>query len=57
MFEPKGTVTGGIEYAPPIGEFAAMLHRINFIMWDQDLKKMSTAVGKAIFDTADKSMK
>jgi ABC-type branched-subunit amino acid transport system substrate-binding protein len=37
----------GIKYDPHIGSFAASLHRINFIMWDQELKSLSTAVSNA----------
>jgi ABC-type branched-subunit amino acid transport system substrate-binding protein len=44
----NGTVYDGIGYHPPIGKFAASLHRINFIMWDQDLKVLSSDVNRAI---------
>lgn len=44
----KGKVYQGIGYDPPIGKFAASLHRMNFIMWDQDLKALSSDVNSAI---------
>jgi ABC-type branched-subunit amino acid transport system substrate-binding protein len=31
----------GVEYHPHTGEFSSSLHRINFIMWNQYLKKLS----------------
>ena len=37
----------GVKYDPPLGQFAASLHRINFIVWDQELKNLSSAVSKA----------
>ena len=39
-----GIVTEGVKYKPHIGNFAASLHRINFIMWNQDLKQLSQLV-------------
>lgn len=39
-----GIVSEGIKYKPHIGNFAASLHRINFIMWNQDLKQLSQLV-------------
>ena len=39
-----GIVSEGIKYKPHIGKFAASLHRINFIMWNQDLKQLSQLV-------------
>jgi branched-chain amino acid transport system substrate-binding protein len=39
-----GNVTNEIKYNPPYGEFAASLHRINFIMWNQDLKSLNIAL-------------
>ena len=44
----NGTIYPGVGYNPPIGKFAASLHRINFIMWDQDLKVLSSNVKDAI---------
>jgi hypothetical protein len=39
-----GKVLEGIEYPPHVGEFSSSLHRINFIMWNQYLKKLSYIV-------------
>lgn len=39
-----GIVSEGVRYKPHIGNFAASLHRINFIMWNQDLKQLSQLV-------------
>ncbi len=43
-----GKVEEGINYSPPIGKFATSLHRINFIMWNQELDKLNTIVSSAI---------
>ena len=43
-----GKVEDGISYEPHTGRFATSLHRINFIMWDQQLKKLNTAVSEAV---------
>ena len=44
-FERKGgVVLDGGQYYPHTGEFASSLHRINFIMWNQYLKKLSNIV-------------
>ncbi|HEX7275076.1 MAG TPA: penicillin-binding protein activator, partial [Nitrososphaeraceae archaeon] len=41
-FEKKGgIVMEGVEYHAHTGEFSSSLHRINFIMWNQYLKKLS----------------
>ena len=37
-----------VKYNPHVGKFAASLHRINFIIWDQELKAVSLAVSNAI---------
>ena len=37
-----------VKYNPHVGKFAASLHRINFIIWDQELKLVSLAVSNAI---------
>jgi len=37
----------GVKYDPPLGQFAASLHRINFIIWDQELANLSKAVTEA----------
>jgi ABC-type branched-subunit amino acid transport system substrate-binding protein len=43
-----GKVEEGINYQPYTGKFATSLHRINFIMWNQDLEKLSKAVSEAV---------
>jgi ABC-type branched-subunit amino acid transport system substrate-binding protein len=43
-----GKVQNGITYEPHTGRFATSLHRINFIMWGQQLKKLNTIVSDAI---------
>jgi branched-chain amino acid transport system substrate-binding protein len=43
-----GKVEEGVNYKPHTGKFATSLHRINFIMWNQELKKMNTMVSDAI---------
>jgi ABC-type branched-subunit amino acid transport system substrate-binding protein len=43
-----GRVLEGIEYTPHVGEFSSSLHRINFIMWNQHLKKLSSIVESSI---------
>jgi branched-chain amino acid transport system substrate-binding protein len=43
-----GKVENGVTYEPHTGRFATSLHRINFIMWDQQLKKLNTDVSDAV---------
>ena len=43
-----GMAEEGVNYKPHTGKFATSLHRINFIMWNQELKKMNTMVSDAI---------
>ena len=43
-----GKVEEGINYHPYTGKFATSLHRINFIMWNQDLEKISGIVSDAV---------
>jgi ABC-type branched-subunit amino acid transport system substrate-binding protein len=43
-----GKVVDGIGYDPPIGNFAASLHRINFIVWEQELKSLTSKVNDAV---------
>ena len=43
-----GRIEEGVSYKPHTGKFATSLHRINFIMWNQELKKMNTMVSDAI---------
>jgi branched-chain amino acid transport system substrate-binding protein len=48
-FEKLGGIFSShvIKYNPHVGKFAASLHRINFIIWDQELKAVSLAVSNA----------
>jgi branched-chain amino acid transport system substrate-binding protein len=46
--ELGGRVTNGVGYTPNTGDFAASLNRINFIVWDQDLKALDSKVNQAI---------
>jgi branched-chain amino acid transport system substrate-binding protein len=39
-----GKFIDAITYDPHVGKFAGSLHRINFIMWNQDLKNLSLAI-------------
>ena len=43
-----GKVIDGIGYNPPVGNFAASLHRINFIVWEQELRSLSSKVNDAV---------
>jgi branched-chain amino acid transport system substrate-binding protein len=43
-----GKVEEGINYHPYTGKFATSLHRINFIMWNKDLEKLSELVSDAV---------
>lgn len=43
-----GKVVDGIGYNPPVGNFAASLHRINFIVWEQELKSLTQRVNDAV---------
>ena len=36
-----------VKYNPHVGKFAGSLHRINFIMWNQELKDLSSLVSNA----------
>ncbi len=46
--ELGGKVADGVGYIPNTGDFAASLNRINFIVWDQDLKALDSKVNQAI---------
>jgi branched-chain amino acid transport system substrate-binding protein len=46
--ERGGKVADGVGYIPNTGDFAASLNRINFIIWDQDLKSLDFKVNQAI---------
>src|SRR5687767_5704550 len=43
-----GKVVDGIGYDPPVGNFAASLHRINFIVWEQELRSLTAKVNDAV---------
>jgi branched-chain amino acid transport system substrate-binding protein len=43
-----GEVEEGINYKPHTGKFATSLHRINFLMWNQELEKLSAIVSDAV---------
>ena len=45
--ELGGRVADGIGYIPTTGDFAASLNRINFIVWDQDLKALDSKINQA----------
>ena len=46
--ELGGRVADGVGYIPNTGDFAASLNRINFIVWDQDLKALDSKINQAI---------
>ncbi len=43
-----GKVEAGVNYKPHTGNFATSLHRINFLMWNQEIKKISDTVSDSI---------
>ncbi len=43
-----GEVEEGINYKPYTGKFATSLHRINFLMWNQELEKLNAIVADAV---------
>jgi ABC-type branched-subunit amino acid transport system substrate-binding protein len=43
-----GKVIDGVGYIPHTGDFSASLNRINFIIWDQELKSLENKVKQAI---------
>ena len=43
-----GEVEEGINYKPHTGKFATSLHRINFLMWNQELEKLNAIVSAAV---------
>ncbi|MGE5634531.1 MAG: ABC transporter substrate-binding protein [Deltaproteobacteria bacterium] len=43
-----GEVEEGINYKPYTGKFATSLHRINFLMWNQELEKLNAMVSDAV---------
>jgi branched-chain amino acid transport system substrate-binding protein len=42
--ELGGTVVDGVGYEPLVGEFSSSLHRINFIVWEQNLRSLTEKV-------------
>jgi ABC-type branched-subunit amino acid transport system substrate-binding protein len=46
--ELGGRVADGVGYIPNTGDFPASLNRINFIVWDQDLKALDSKLNQAI---------
>ena len=51
-----GKMEEGINYKPHTGKFATSLHRINFIMWDEDLNRLNAIVSDAIKKNDNKSV-
>lgn len=45
--ELGGTVAAGVGYEPLVGDFSSSLHRINFIVWEQNLRSLAQKVGDA----------
>jgi branched-chain amino acid transport system substrate-binding protein len=43
-----GKMLDGVGYDPPVGNFAASLHRINFIVWEQELRSLTSKVNDAV---------
>ena len=43
-----GKVEAGVNYKPHTGNFATSLHRINFLMWNQEIKKISDIVSDSV---------
>ncbi len=42
-----GSVVDGVPYVPHVGELSASLNRINFVVWDQELKSLNSKVSQA----------
>ncbi|MEE8181456.1 MAG: ABC transporter substrate-binding protein, partial [Nitrosopumilaceae archaeon] len=42
-----GSVVDGVPYVPRVGELSASLNRINFVVWDQELKSLNSKVSQA----------
>lgn len=51
-----GKMEEGINYKPHTGKFATSLHRINFIMWNEDLERLNNIVSDAIKEYDSKSV-
>ncbi|MGB6531185.1 MAG: penicillin-binding protein activator [Candidatus Nitrosopolaris sp.] len=43
-----GIMLDGVGYIPQTGDFSTSLNRINFIIWDQDLRSLSSKVNDAV---------
>jgi branched-chain amino acid transport system substrate-binding protein len=43
-----GKMLDGVGYDPPVGNFAASLHRINFIVREQELRSLTSKVNDAV---------
>jgi branched-chain amino acid transport system substrate-binding protein len=43
-----GRVVDGVGYIPRTGDFSASLNRINFMIWDQDLRSLSLKISQAV---------
>jgi ABC-type branched-subunit amino acid transport system substrate-binding protein len=43
-----GKMEEGVNYKPHTGKFATSLHRINFIMWNEELERLNAIVSEAI---------
>ena len=43
-----GRVVDGVGYIPRTGDFSASLNRINFMIWDQDLRSLSFKISLAV---------
>jgi len=43
-----GEVEEGVKYKPHTGNFATSLHRINFLMWNQEIKKLDAIVSDSV---------
>ena len=57
QFEKLGVkIEEGINYKPHTGKFATSLHRINFIMWNEDLERLNSVVYDAIKKYGNKSV-
>ncbi|MGH9981311.1 MAG: ABC transporter substrate-binding protein [Nitrososphaeraceae archaeon] len=51
-----GKMEKGINYKPHTGKFATSLHRINFIMWNEELERLNSIVFEAIKKYGNKSV-
>jgi branched-chain amino acid transport system substrate-binding protein len=43
-----GKVIDGVGYVPYTGDFSASLNRINFMIWDHDLKSLESKINQAV---------